>query len=847
MGCERGSVGAPNKECVMMTLRLTRKSKQTKKKKKMRLRGLFCDFFAARGHVVLPSSPLVPLRDPSLLFTSAGMVQFKARFLSESTGEENEPANVATVQRCMRAGGKHNDLENVGRTPRHHTFFEMLGNFSFGHARHGSYFKYQAIAMAWSLLTGDLGIDPARLVVTVLEGDEESELIWRSVLGPLYAEGKILRMGKEDNFWSMGDEPGTPCGPCSEIYFKQDNGELLEIWNLVFMQDRVGGGKLKYQSVDTGMGLERLASVIERVPSNYDTKAFSGLLKSISDRIGVSTDSVACRVIADHARAAVFLACDGVIPGNVGKGHVLRRIIRRASRFVYLSGGKEPILSLLIPEVFDSVDHHYAELENRNISGILKSEEESFLSLLPTGCEYLERHLSKLGAGEKLSGDLIFQLNDAFGFPVDLTAQICEEKGIAADLEGARIAQEKHRLISRVSKSSDSQIGTFGKCGVFVGPDNAELTKRSRVVGIGGEESDWITIDPCPFFPESGGQVGDVGLLCDLKDGGLPVRVLDCQNYLNLGAVIRLEEGGAKRVSSGDLVTAVVDSDHRSATSQHHTATHLVQTALKALVSDSIRQAGSKVGPNGLRFDFVDPENKIGDASVLAEQVTAWVRQAAAKSVPISTEQTSLDRATKELNATALFGEKYGSVVRVVNCESLSVELCGGTHVSNTRQLAPFEVVSIRSVGSGVKRLEAKVGAAAELYSTQREAAALASQASEKEKMERKKQEEKEVVITQSVDRGNVRLSWAENDVEFSALKLAAHKLRKLDGSRTHVVLSLDKEEKNVFVAVAAAGERAEDARAVLKRLGATGGGNAEFAAGVAKQATLEEVTEKIN
>lgn len=844
-------------------------------RKGLNIRESFTKFFVKHGHVAQASSSLVPHSDPTMLFTSAGMVQFKSRFLSKDKSQESP--NVVTVQRCMRAGGKHNDLENVGHTPRHHTFFEMLGNFSFGNA--GGYFKREAVHLAWTYLTREVKLDPDRLVVTVLEGDEETEKIWQKELG---GSDKIIRMGPEDNFWSMGDEVGTPCGPCTEIHVKQPDGQLLEIWNVVFMQDQVGGGKLPFVSVDTGMGLERLASVLEKVPSNFDTAAFAPLLKSIDGRLlNPVSKGAATRVIADHARAAVFLAADGVVPSNTGRGHVMRRIIRRAARFAYLNGCHTPLLSTLTDEVELSTGNFYdKELfqpdQISHIKSLIEAEEKAFLTLLPFGSEYLSKHVTNDG---HLSAEHIFKLNDAFGFPVDLTAQICDERKIKYDLNEVKTLQERHRETSRVSaKHVPVTLSTSGK---YVGPDAKSLSLDATIVSIAPESGGdkWISIDPCPFYPEGGGQVGDCGWILLPKRNNLRIRVLDCQSVLNKGVMIKVEDSSdARTLTTGDKVVASVDEDHRRAVSANHTATHLLQSALKQVLGAHVRQAGSKVTATGLRFDYSDGGGGgVGGAhaEVAVDKLKAAVSNIVNSyaRVPVSTTEMPLTKA-KEIGAVGLFGEKYGETVRVVTCGSVSMELCGGTHVANCSEVLPFELLSIRSIGSGLKRVEAKAGPSAVAYLRRRsEALSAVSRLvqcedddmqvvqkltrlaeDEREQSQKRKQKLESVEVKQNIvhDSRGVLIS-AFRGLGLEALKPRAHALRREVPDRLHVVLGeTDDAQLLVVVALDKQTMQGKDAREILRQVvsaaggGGGGGGNAEFACGVVKQFNWDKLTESL-
>lgn len=684
------------------------------------IRKLFLEFFRARGHEVVPSSPLIPKDDPTLLFTNAGMVQFKRVFL----GEEVRPYKRAvSCQKCMRAGGKHNDLENVGYTTRHHTFFEMLGNFSFG-----DYFKEEAIAFAWEFVTQELGLPKERLYVTVFKEDEEAERLWKKIAD--FSEGRIVRLGEKDNFWMMGDT--GPCGPCSEIIFDQgeafscgrpdckpgcDCDRYLEIWNLVFMQyERFSDGTLKplpKPSIDTGMGLERITAVVQGVPSNYETDLFSGLMKALSEITGRAfkeskETEVAFRVIADHVRASVFLISEGIMPSNEGRGYVLRRIIRRAERFGKILGLKEPFLYKLIEPIVLEYGEIYPEVrENRaTVEKVLKIEEERFLETLSFGLEILEKEVERLKErGEKvIPGELLFRLYDTYGFPYDLVRDYVWPQGFELDLSGFEALREKARAESRKSWRASlervpEEIKRLLQEGVqtlFVGYE--ELKTKGKILAL---VEDYLITDITPFYPEGGGQVSDQGIIIG-KEG--KAEVLEVQK---VGEVIyhkiKILSG---KFEVGEEVELEVFEERRAHTARHHTATHLLHSALRKVLGNHVRQAGSLVEPERLRFDFTHfqalTEEELKEVERL---VNLWILE----NHPLEIKWVRREEA-QALQALAFFEEKYGEIVRVVKIDEISCELCGGTHVKATGEIGLFKILSESSVASGIRRIEAVAG-----------------------------------------------------------------------------------------------------------------------------------------
>ncbi|MGI9952985.1 alanine--tRNA ligase [Moorellaceae bacterium AZ2] len=702
------------------------------------LRESFLSFFASKGHTVVPSSPLVPHNDPTLLFTNAGMVQFKDVFL----GLDRRPYKRATTaQKCVRAGGKHNDLDTVGRTARHHTFFEMLGNFSFG-----DYFKKEAIEFAWEFLTRVLELPRERLWVTVYRDDEEAFQLWQEIAG--LPPQRIVRMGEKDNFWSMGDT--GPCGPCSEIIYDRgpeyscrsevcalgvcDCDRWLEIWNLVFMQyNRDGAGNLTplpRPSIDTGMGLERIASVLQGVESNFDTDLIRPLItavEKISNRsYGRGEEGFPFRVIADHARSCAFIIADGVLPGNEGRSYVLRRILRRASRFGMVLGLEEPFLYRLVPVVVEIMGQAYPEVaaRERDLMRIIRQEEERFHATLHEGLRVLGGILEgaqKEGRRE-ISGQEAFVLYDTYGFPLDLTEEIAGERGFTVDREGFASAMEAQRERARAAreegKGYELERALGGMLGdveptVFTGYTSLEeegvvlalLHEGERVQALQTGEKGLVVFDRTPCYPEGGGQVGDEGRI--FWKGGQGI-ILDTHR-LPAGKILHEVEIKSGTLKVGMKAHIVVDGERRQATARNHTATHLLHRALKEVLGEHANQAGSLVAPERLRFDFTH------FAPLTEEElrsVEARVNEKILANLAVDTLETSLQEA-KAMGATALFGEKYGDRVRVVKINEYSLELCGGTHVRNTAELGIFRLTGESGIGSGLRRLEAVTGSAA--------------------------------------------------------------------------------------------------------------------------------------
>jgi alanyl-tRNA synthetase len=699
------------------------------------IRAAFLSYFERHGHKVLPSSPLVPGNDPSLLFTNAGMVQFKEYFLGLASAGWKR---AATAQRCLRVSGKHNDLENVGYTARHHTLFEMLGNFSFG-----DYFKKDAIFFGWDFLTREMGIDGERMTVSVFREDDEAYDIWHKTMG--LPASRIVRFDEEDNFWAMG--PTGPCGPCSEIIYDQGEGtgcgrpscavgcdcdRFLEIWNLVFMQFNQGEDgtrtPLPKPSIDTGMGLERLAAAIQGVKSNYDTDLFRRIIADIERLSGVKyggdpSRDAATRVIADHSRATAFLIADGVLPANEGRGYVLRRIMRRALRHGKKLGFDGPFLHKVAASVVRDFSPAYPELERSAsfIDTVALNEEKRFLETLDAGLRMVEEEFARIGnAGARVfAGSVAFKLYDTFGFPVDLTADLCRERGVTLDTEGFEAEMERQRAQSREAWKggevgvSDAATGELSRTGVsveFVGYDRLEAAARvvalfrdgERVMSAAeGEEVDLVT-DVTPFYGESGGQAGDAG---EGTGKGFRLAVTDASRPA-ADLVIHRAKVAEGTVSEGMTVDLRVDSTLRARTQANHTATHLLQAALRKVLGGHVKQAGSYVGPDKLRFDFTHFEATPADALRMVEDA---VNDAVFSDRPVTWERLPYEEAIAK-GAMAFFGEKYADEVRMVTVPGVSRELCGGTHVRRTGEIALFRIVSEGALAAGVRRIEALTG-----------------------------------------------------------------------------------------------------------------------------------------
>jgi alanyl-tRNA synthetase len=704
------------------------------------IRSRFLDYFAENGHEVVPSSPLVPRNDPTLMFTNAGMVQFKNVF----TGLEKRPySRAVTAQKCVRAGGKHNDLDNVGYTARHHTFFEMLGNFSFG-----DYFKDRAIELAWNLITKEFGLPVDRLTATVFIDDDEAFDLWKKIAG--LPESKILRIAGSDNFWQMGDL--GPCGPCSEIFYdhgphipggppgssEAEGDRFIEIWNLVFMQfEQLPGGKrvaLPKPSIDTGMGLERVAAVLQGTHDDYKIDLFGAIISHVADLTGVEPEDprgVSHRVIADHLRASSFLIADGVLPSNEGRGYVLRRIMRRAMRHAQLLGAQDPLMWRLVPTLVREMGQAYPELSRAEalISETLKLEETRFRKTLERGLALLEEGSKELGRGAKFSGEAAFTLYDTYGFPLDLTQDALKPRGITVDTESFDAAMERQREKARASWAGSGDAATEAvwfslreKAGAseFLGYETetaegvvAALVKDGKEVdALRAGESGAIVLNQTPFYAESGGQVGDTGVM---RGDGVHFSVADTQKkagdvFVHSGTV----EKGTLKV--GAALTLEVDHSRRSDIRRNHSATHLLHEALRQVLGDHVAQKGSLVAPDRLRFDFSHPKPMTAEE---IERVEDLANDFVLQNSPVTTRLMAVDEAIAS-GARALFGEKYGDEVRVVamgegggNTMGWSVELCGGTHVKRTGDIGVIAALGDSAVAAGVRRIEALTGTAA--------------------------------------------------------------------------------------------------------------------------------------
>ncbi|MDH3327157.1 MAG: alanine--tRNA ligase [Gammaproteobacteria bacterium] len=766
------------------------------------IRAKFLDFFQSHGHECIPSSSLIPGNDPTLLFTNAGMVPFKDLFLGRET---RNYIKATSSQRCVRAGGKHNDLENVGYTARHHTFFEMLGNFSFG-----DYFKREAIHYAWEFLTVEMKLPKEKLWITVFTEDDEAADIWVNDIGVNPA--RLTRIGAKDNFWSMGDT--GPCGPCTEIFYdhgeevpggppgtpEEDGDRYVEIWNLVFMQyDRKANGELvplPKPSVDTGMGLERLAAVMQHVKSNYDTDLFQNLIKASAKSVDVTDlDNSSLRVIADHIRSCSFLIVDGVVPSNEGRGYVLRRIIRRAARHGFELGQKKPFFYTLVNVLALEMGAAYPELEKAkaNIAKILKKEEERFAETLEHGMKILDETIAELD-GKIIPGDTVFKLYDTYGFPVDLTADIALSKNLEVDHDGFEKAMEAQRERARAASSFSIDYGdeiTVEGDTEFTG--YGSTTDESKVVQlfVGNKPVDVLNagdvgiviLDRTPFYAESGGQAGDTGCLAG---NGVTITVNDTQKQSG-GVFLHAVQVDSGQVAVGDELKADVSSGARTDIECNHSATHLLHAALREILGDHVHQKGSQVTTDRLRFDFSHPE------AVTIEQikeVEAIVNAQIRRNNAVEANVMNIEEA-KSAGAMALFGEKYGSEVRVLRMGEFSIELCGGTHVSRTGNIGLLKITSEGGVAAGVRRIEAVTGEKAFQY-VQDNAATLAHISSMlKSKPEATIEKIDQVLfknrqLEKELERLKVKMSSAEGDnltdqaVKIGDIKLVA---AKLDGA----------------------------------------------------------------
>ncbi len=706
--------------------------------KSSEIRRTFLDYFKKNGHTVVPSSSLVPHNDPTLMFTNSGMVQFKNIF----TGMEKRPYVRATSdQKCVRAGGKHNDLDNVGYTVRHHTFFEMLGNWSFG-----DYFKEEAISYAWDVVTKEFGLPKEKLTTTVYYNDDVAYNLWKKIAG--LPDERIIRIPTKDNFWMMGDT--GPCGPCSEIFYDhgehiqggppgspdEDGDRFVEIWNLVFMQNEMLPDgtltNLPHPCIDTGMGLERMAAVLMGTNDNYETDILKGLILAAAGTAGVEPYGefkMSLRIIADHLRSSSFLIADGVLPSNEGRGYVLRRIMRRAMRHAHMMGCKDPLMWQLVPALVRLMGDAFPELVRAEplIVETLRLEETRFKETLGRGLKLLDAETAKLGDGGVLSGDVAFRLYDTYGFPLDLTQDALRSRNMTVDAAGFDAAMERQKAEARKAWAGSGETATDAvwfevkeKVGAteFLGYETTEAEGQVTALVMDGKQVDKaekgqkvaVMANQTPFYGESGGQVGDTGVMTGAN--GLKITVADTQKkanglFIHFGTV---DEGGLK---IGDTVLMTVDAERRKATARHHSVTHLLQAALRKTLGDHVTQKGSSVAPTGMRFDFSQPR------PITAEELRIVEREVNAnilKNLPVTTRIMTPEAAIKE-GAMALFGEKYGDEVRVVSMgdenETVSVELCGGTHVKRTGDIGSFRILSESSLAAGVRRIEAVTGFAA--------------------------------------------------------------------------------------------------------------------------------------
>ena len=834
------------------------------------IRGSFLEFFRKNGHAVLPSSSLVPGNDPTLLFTNAGMVQFKDLFLGK---EVRDYSRAATSQRCVRAGGKHNDLENVGYTARHHTFFEMLGNFSFG-----DYFKREAIHFAWNFITGTLGIPKERLWVTVFTEDDEAARIWTEEIG--IHPTRCTRMGEKSNFWSMGET--GPCGPCTEIFYDhgadipggppgspdEDGDRYVEIWNLVFMQyDRSSDGvlvPLPKPSVDTGMGLERVAAVMQGVHGNYDIDLFRSLIRSAAEITGTrDLESSSLRVIADHIRACTFLIVDGVVPSNEGRGYVLRRIIRRAIRHGYKLGQTQPFFHKLVASLVREMGGYYAELVTgeARATQLLAQEESRFAETLSTGMALLDAETAKL-TSTVIPGETVFRLYDTYGFPLDLTADVARERGLTIDQAGFDTAMDaqRHRaraaskfgagtrdavkLSGRTDFSGYDRLADTGVVTalIFDGAEVAEL--------LPGQEGQ-VVLNHTPFYAESGGQIGDSGVLIG-KTARFTVR--DTQKIGASFAHVGVLDAGELRV--GDYVEAQVNEERRIAIALNHSATHLLHAALRKVLGLHVEQKGSLVAADRLRFDFSHTQSPTPEELRRVEElVNAEIRS----NQPVQTKVMALDEAVAA-GAMSLFGEKYDSDVRVLSIGDFSMELCGGTHVERSGDIGLFKILSESGVAAGVRRIEAVTGQMAYQWVVHTEqvlrdvASMLRGSRDDvdekvRELLERSRRLEKEVqqlksklasgqggdLTSQAKDVDGVKVLAAQIDgADAKSLRDAVDKLKGKLGSSV-IVLATVQEGKVVLVAGVSADlltrmKAGDIAGAVATQVGGKGGGRADFA-----------------
>ncbi|MFO1469173.1 MAG: alanine--tRNA ligase [Steroidobacteraceae bacterium] len=834
------------------------------------IRASFLEFFRKNGHTVVPSSPLVPGNDPTLLFTNAGMVQFKDCFLGK---DKRDYTRAASSQRCVRAGGKHNDLENVGYTARHHTFFEMLGNFSFG-----DYFKREAIHFAWNFVTVTLGIPKDRLWVTVFREDEEAARLWVEEIG--IDPTRVARMGEKSNFWAMGET--GPCGPCTEIFYDhgpeipggppgspdEDGDRYVEIWNLVFMQfDRGSDGTLTplpKPSVDTGMGLERICAVMQGVHSNYDIDLFKTLIEAAAGLTG-TTDlaSSSLRVIADHIRACSFLIIDGVVPSNEGRGYVLRRIIRRAIRHGYKLGQTRPFFHQLVPTLAQEMGAAYPELiaQQERVMQVLAQEEDRFAQTLATGMELLDAETARLTSAV-IPGDVVFKLYDTYGFPLDLTADVARERNLTIDQAGFDLAMEAQRrraqAASKFGVDLRDTVQLEGRTS-FLGYDKlsnqgkvtALIADGVQVPRLASGQKGRVVLDQTPFYAESGGQVGDAGVL---RGGDSIFTVSDTQKIGAAFSHIGVVESGT--IAVGDVLTAEVDGERRADIMRNHTATHLLHAALRQVLGRHVLQKGSLVAPDRLRFDFSHHQAVTAEELQRIEKlVNEQVRANAAADIRLM----GFDEAVAA-GVMALFGEKYESEVRVLRLGDFSMELCGGTHVSRAGDIGFFKIIAESGVAAGVRRIEAVTGKGAYEWvqrtdQSLRDIASLLRGSREeaedkvRELLERARRQDKEIqqlkgrlasgqggdLTAQAVSVEGVKVLATQIDgADAKSLRDALDRFKDKLGSAV-VVLATVEAGKVVLVAGVSADLTArlkagDLVGAVASQVGGRGGGRADFA-----------------
>ncbi len=795
----------------------------------------FLDYFAQQGHEIVPSSPLVPGNDPSLLFTNAGMVQFKDVFLGL---EDRVQRRATSSQRCVRAGGKHNDLDNVGYTARHHTFFEMLGNFSFG-----DYFKREAIEFAWGLLTDRFGLPADRLWVTVYESDDEAAEIWQKHIG--VDPKRITRCGDKDNFWMMGDT--GPCGPCTEIFFDHgpgiaggppgtpdaDGDRYIEIWNLVFMQfERAANGEMKRipkPSVDTGMGLERVSAVMQGVHDNYDIDLFRNLIDAIRNIAPQDPgQSPSLRVIADHIRACSFLVMDGVVPSNEGRGYVLRRIMRRALRHGNKLGFRDAFFHKLVAPLDREMGLAFPQLHERagRIAAVLKQEEERFAETLEQGLKIFETAVSAMG-GKVIPGDVAFKLNDTYGFPVDLTNDIARERGLSIDMVGYEAAMNAQRQQSRAASHfanvdtahaiAGDALLALGTAQAFSGYEHAADTVRIaglfqdgkpvQRLGAGAGGSGVVVLDRTPFYAESGGQVGDQGALLSTS---ARFEVSDTRKqaglHLHHG---RLTQG---ELAIGDEISAEIDDHRRAATRRNHSATHLLHAALRKILGEHVEQKGSLVDAERLRFDFAHPSAVTAGELLTVERL---VNEQIRANLPVETRLMNYCQAL-DAGAMALFGEKYGEEVRVLSMGDFSVELCGGTHVARAGDIGLFRSVSESGVAAGVRRIEGVTGAGALEHTLRNEqmlrsiAGSLKANGADDalakvgQLVERARAQEKEIQALKSKVAGQSGKDLADGAVQVGEAKLLVQQLEGADAATLRDAMDSLKDKLQTAVIVLA-------------------------------------------